>query len=259
MASEVVVGIDGLTLSEAQLRTLCTPEFISRASKPVVGCVLSCVEASRRIAQGEDRFGIVIQDDAILPREMPRIADKLEKVMQEDEVVLLFYSPYSKILLSRQDVTWLGVNDPYTGKPLALYYPMSLEGIFSALAYCVGKEAAAGIVRSNTPVSFNADLWSSFYERKAFRKLRILYPPPVRRMAFNSSLSPYPQNSLHKLISYLAYGLKLPPFYQYLTWRERVLTERLWQRNIQFVDERSPLAEVEPVRTINRVSSAEYS
>ncbi|MDW8016190.1 MAG: hypothetical protein RMK19_09305, partial [Bacteroidia bacterium] len=92
-----------------------------------------------------------------------------------------------------------------------LYYPMSLEGIFSALAYCVGKEAALGIFRSNTPISLNADVWSLFYERKAFRRLRVLYPSPVRRMGFNPSLSPYPQKGIHKLISYLAHKLRLPP------------------------------------------------
>ncbi|MCS6790526.1 MAG: hypothetical protein NZ580_06065 [Bacteroidia bacterium] len=126
--------------------------------------------------------------------------------------------------------------DPKTKKQLSLYYPMTLEGLISAVAYCVGREAAQGIVRANTPLSCNADMWATFFSRGAFRRLRILYPITVRIVGFRSTLSPYSEGPLQRLISYLAYKRRLPFLYQYRLWKERVIMERLWKENITFVD-----------------------
>ncbi|MCX7765066.1 MAG: hypothetical protein N2253_09290 [Bacteroidia bacterium] len=119
---------------------------------------------------------------------------------------------------------------------------MTLEKSYCAAAYRVGREAARELLRTNTPLSLSPDDWLRHHKRGAFKRLLVLYPISADFVGFQSTITPYAQNPLNRSIVQMARKTKLPIFYNYLIWRERVYINKLRKENIHFVEERSPFA-----------------
>ena len=237
-----VPAVDGKNLTREDILKECDVEHFvkKRAShwpiKGTIGCTLSHKQAYTQFLTTPAPSAFIIEDDAVLPTNIKSILNDIAKVIQPDEVVLLYHIA---IMMNPIDVSNLD-SKKLPNSDLGLYFPMELKGLFSSAAYCIGREAANGILNTNTPIKAEVDRWDYFYSQGAFNSLRILYPSPITIKNFKSSVG-YPQKGgLRKQIANFSNKYKIPILYQYQKKRQ---ADRLKQKenNITLVDRKSPL------------------
>jgi glycosyl transferase family 25 len=116
---------------------------------------------------------------------------------------------------------------------------MDVDQPITAAAYMIGRQAAEGLLKANTPIAVAADSWRHFYSKNAFESLRVLFPSPISTKNFKSSIDYLNPKSIKGILSEIINKYKVPLAYQYLNFRRNSeLNKRL---HFSLSEEKSPL------------------
>lgn len=236
LKSDCVDAIDGQAFKDRDLAAFADLERVERMrwwlTNGAIACALSHKLAYERLLKSGERCAFIIEDDTWLPENIGEILERVKSVMAPDEVVLLMLTASRTVELSTVGNTPLWKDGP------TLYYPMDLGATMCAAAYCIGRTAAQGILRANTPVAVTADSWKWFWEAGAFRALRVIQPTAVTAMNFKSSID-YLAGAKGMVAS--AIDRLRPPIIHGLVVRKRQSHLNALSGNYRFTDAPSPL------------------
>ena len=168
-----IVGVDGYKIDREKYDPIFSPGQL--------GCALSHVKACHLIATGDDKCGLVVEDDVVLPKNIDSILSELEKIINEDEIIFLYNRNISRAKYS--NFGQYSFDEIYK-----LIYPLSMKDVRTAAAYIVGKKAAKKIYSYNNGAKVVADDWHQLYLSGCFSHPRLLYPNVVRMKGFPSTI-----------------------------------------------------------------------
>lgn len=120
------------------------------ATLPAIGCALSHWNIYKLIAEGEDEYALVLEDDALLSENMVQKIRLLENWLLTDTPVVILLTPEFVYGINNKVALLEG---------FTLY---RLMGGTMASGYVINKKAACLLKEKLFPVSFLADVWEEF-------------------------------------------------------------------------------------------------
>lgn len=232
------LGID-YEFIEATNSTSLSPEYIDSINanktyhqnlKPgEIGCALSHIHAMSLIAKANYDYGLIIEDDIIINKNLKSILLNLEKSYKEHEVILLcslIFKPVNFIFSEK-------LSDSFS-----LYNTKNYENMFGTQASFLSKSTAKLFSEKLNPVKTISDDWKKFIDEKYISDIRVVIPFPVQHAEFISDINlnlVSKKIPLRTRIKYFFYNRKLFPFYHAFLWNRRLNAEKRQQQNI-FVD-----------------------
>jgi glycosyl transferase family 25 len=233
----LIAAVDGFRLTPDQLATIDEDAVAlhdSWLTRGVLGASLSHVQAYREILTSGEPSGLVLEDDVTLDRHVGELLDGVERHLESNEVVLLYWRTRGSCEFSAVDRCQLGGG-------YELLYPMSPGALSCASAYVVTQDACRTLLEAVIPVHTGTDVWGDFYERGAFTQLRCVVPRAVGvDPHFKSTVDYLPRHSVAATVSSAIAHHHIFPAYQLLGWK-RALQERR-MTNFVIVNERSPVS-----------------
>jgi glycosyl transferase, family 25 len=238
MAREFVEAVEGRSLNSDERAQLVDEDAVARyphwLTPGAIGCVLSHRRAYQQILEEPGDVGLVVEDDVLLPPDLPAVLDQLHDEMRGAEVVLLYHRSHGPMVVSSADAV-----DLMNGS--RLLYPMDVRQPTSAAAYLITRAACERMVDAMVPVHAACDKWESFYEHGCFDSIRCVVPWLVTmRNDFKSTIDYVDPTSRRARLSAAITSRKIFPLHQALTWR-RTKIERSLSR-VEIVSQTSPLA-----------------
>lgn len=232
-----ISAVDGRKLTREDLERECDIARVDRLrhwlTDGALACAMSHRIAYRNFLETEDKVAFFIEDDIILPENIHDLLNAIAKEIRDDEVVLLMYTSSSPVAFSKVD------SRPLLDGSVGLHYPMDLKLMMCAGAYCLGRKAAEGLLRVNTPIRSTADSWWEFHSKGAFAKLRVVYPALVSAMNFKSSIDYMRHGSMKAIVAGWVDRFRPPLLHQAVA-RRRLATLKKLVGNYSLVEERSP-------------------
>lgn len=222
---QIVTAVDGRELDMADA-ALIDPSFAARGIFPEgsAGCSLSHLSIYRKIIEDGLDVALILEDDAILPADLDKLAEEVGQHLTGAEVTLLSADCPDPLQLSRAGAVPLS-----GGRHLAL--PVDISQPRSTGAYLITREACERMIELLLPIRANADAWPFFYREGALDRLRCVAPLPVLKSAdLTSTIGSYSLGS--GLRSRLAGPLlqhRIPVLHQMLS-RRRQRIYRQWAR-----------------------------
>jgi glycosyl transferase family 25 len=216
-------AINGLALSESEMEALCSIEAVRSnptwLTKGAIGCALSHWRVYQQIVADDTDVALVLEDDVIFPPNFPQILDAIESQILDNEVILLYFQSFKKMIFASQNKT------PLFGK-YELASPTSLDGLGAAGAYLIKKQVAQQMAEKLTPIRAAADTWHYFHKIGAFETLRCVLPFAATSSLAESTIDYIKKdNFAGRLKSFLARHNVLF-FRNFLTWRRK----KIWQK-----------------------------
>lgn len=234
---EIVKAIDGSALTDDEIETLCDTEAVARypewLSRGMIGAALSHRKVYARIMESEERAALVLEDDAILPRDIREILDSLDGCVRDGEVVLLHYSSRQSLRLSNQ-------NSQELANGSKLMYPMNLKGLASAVCYVITRNTARSLHRGVLPIASSPDSWIDFVERGCLQMVRCVFPGRVGHLGVKSTISATTQGPIRRFLTGYIDDHKLPILNDLL--KSRRQSNVASRSKVRVTDEASPLA-----------------
>lgn len=156
---EVFPAVDGRSLSESVLGNVYDPMKAFNAGEGALtrgelGCALSHVGVYRKVIEENIPFAMVVEDDAQLYQELPRVLDELQKTIDENNPTVVLLNHVEKY---------------YELGSKTLFEQHKLVGIYKAWCangYFITNAAAKRMLQDLFPVWIVADHWTSLKERK---------------------------------------------------------------------------------------------
>jgi glycosyl transferase, family 25 len=232
---QIISAVDGKLLTEKDIQEKCNSEKVSEMkwwlTNGAIGCALSHIHAYEAFLKTSEKAVLIIEDDIVLPSNIHEIIAEIESIIQEDEIIQLHYASAKPAKLS----TVGGVELPVGN----LYYPMNLMETITTGAYMIGRKAAEGILRVNTPIESTSDSWHIFHDKGAYDHFRVLYPMAFDSKNFKSSIDYIKQSSLKAKVRDFVEKFKVPIVYQLLISMRNSRKNNM--RNYSLTDEVSPI------------------
>lgn len=233
-----ISAVDGKLLTREDIVKVCNIEQVDKLrwwlTDGAIGCALSHKIAYKKFLETTDEAAFIIEDDVVLPKNIGEILALVSQEIKSNEVVLLYYTSFKPAEIS--SVGGVELSNLKSG----LYFPMDLKQPITAAAYCIGREAAKGMLKANTPIALAADSWNDFYLKGAFSGLRLLYPSPIVTRNFKSSIDYFKKGSLKGRLSEVVNKYKVPIVYQYVK-KRRADTLDSMLGHFTLVNKESPL------------------
>jgi glycosyl transferase, family 25 len=234
---EFVAAIDGESLSDADWERLAHQPTVAKhprwLTRGAVGCALSHQRAYERISVSHDPAALVLEDDAILPEDTQLLLEALQKHINDNEIILLYFRCFGPCVLSAHRAVSLPGHR-------RLMYPMDPTHIHTSPAYIIGRAAARALADAMIPVRACADSWAFYRNRGFLNSLRCVSPRPVAiRNDFKSTLNYLHDGRVNRMMT-TVYRHRLFPIYQLTTLRRTMRTRKA--SRIQTVSDPSPLA-----------------
>jgi len=167
-----------------------------------------------------DDIAFFIEDDVILPKNINKILDEIEKNISNNELILLDYRIIDSLKPDKIGISKVEAIKLTNG---ILAYPVKLEGLIGAAAYILTKNVALNIVNIKDKALCVSDNWYYFYQKGAFEKLRVFYPNCIKFKPFQSSVGTIEIKSIKDKTKNIIEKNKIPPFYQLLIYRRKYL------------------------------------
>jgi glycosyl transferase family 25 len=229
---EIFDAIDCKEVTENDIsRYRSDSPYWQTASIGIVCATLSHYLVFKKIVEQGLEYALVLEDDALLPKNIKNILAELEKVIKKDEIILLYYAGFKVLKLSL-----VGVETIKSGK---LLFPVNIEDVGSAAAYIVHKNVAMNLIRINMPFKGMTDSWGIFYNNGGFDSCRCLYPPQIKPKNFKSSIDYIDPKSMIGKIVNMVNKHKIPVLFQLLALRRALFQKSL--RRYKLVNEPSPI------------------
>lgn len=184
------IGIKGAELS-AKFYFECAVKGREQALTPgELGCTMSHLQALEQFLQTDDEFAFILEDDAILPKDLT-----LESLQQEVHRIQL----PPKTLLSlggiqmkeSRKVRGKFLNDQFWGKKVLDVIPDYYHRVNYAMAYIVDREMAETLLAYHRPLR-RADDWSYLFDFDSHVHLWMTYlvdHPAIQKGESNQTLS----------------------------------------------------------------------
>ena len=243
-----IPAVDGKYLTREDIIEECNVELVDkqrhRLTNNAIGCILSHKLAYAKFLETPETSAFIIEDDAVLPPNIKIILDDIAKEIRADEVILLRYVSSRPADISKIDSTKL----PSTN--FELCFPVDVKQLISAAAYCVGREAAKGLLSANTPIEVYPDSWGYFWSKGAFTSFRVLYPSPITGKKFKSNLGRLEKGGLKAHIANFATKYNIPIIYHYLK-KRRIDRAKDAEKHFTLVDRKSPISQ--KITSINKI------
>ena len=229
---------DGAELPEEEVERISDP--VARAqfrfTRGQVGCVVTKQRLYRTMVEEEIETALILEDDIIIPDELPELLPRVEAQLRDDEVILLLAHPGNGCEFSTQDVT--SIQGDYQ-----LRYPMNAYHVAMAAAFMLRRPVAARLSELLLPMHTCSDWWGKFHEEGAFQSLRCLWPSPIGlalELPSDSRARGGWHPALRKVRNYVE-DHSVFPLSNILEWRRRALVEQVLNSSGE-TSERSPLA-----------------
>jgi hypothetical protein len=186
IATEWVVGTDGGQLSPDEWAQVVDAEAQARSPHWIipglVGCALSHLDAYRRIIASGEPAALVLEDDAVLPEQLPQLLAALEPQLTGAEVALLHYKSTRPCQFS----DFAAVDLPGEAR---LLYPISTAPLVAATAYVITSVACERFLDFMLPIRVGPDSWGHFFEHGVVERVRCVAPRAVdARADFKSTI-----------------------------------------------------------------------
>jgi glycosyl transferase family 25 len=167
LAHEFVEAVDGHALTEEQRARLDIRPWLTPG---LVGCALSHRKAYRLILAAGQPFGLVLEDDAVVPEELPALLERLPSLLGSAEIALLHYRSTRPGRLG---------DGPSLARDLRLREPLDTKWLNATTGYVIGREACQRMLNLH-PVVMSPDGWGAFLEAQAIDRVWCVHPQPVR-------------------------------------------------------------------------------
>ncbi len=150
---EIVRAIDGGLLSESEIEAIADMPVVSKVRDWLTNRMLATSLSHKKVyetilAQGVD-VACVLEDDVQLYPEFVHVLNHLKSSLNGPEVALLHYISFRPLGLSTVNALDLSL-------VRKLMFPMALDGVGSAAAYVITREAAESLVQNLLPLSTGA-------------------------------------------------------------------------------------------------------
>jgi glycosyl transferase family 25 len=231
---EIVEGVDwrDTDLSDARL---LDPAFMALSTTPPGGAaaVLSHLAVYRRVLEDGLESALVVEDDVVLPADLPALLDAIAPQVGGAEVVLLNFhcdDPPCQVLK-------VGSIPLPSSRLLAQVAGNSF--LTSGACYVITREACERRVKTGLPVRSHADEWPTHYSEGAIDRVRCVLPMSVvNSVKFRTTIDYYQPGSLQARIREAVANVKVPILYQALALRRRWNHRRAGRTGwTEFVDE----------------------
>jgi glycosyl transferase, family 25 len=194
---EFVEGVDGRDLDISDAR-LVDSDWLREDPywSGVVGCSLSHLKVYSKVLQTEAPKALVLEDDVVLPDDMPALIEEIAPHMGQVEAILLHHHRRGRAergekyrFLSRGSVELLGST--------TLAAPADVGDIAGTGAYLITREACERMLNSMLPIRARADDWEFFCQHGLLEAVRCVIPMPVlTNTEFRTTIDSYAANSL---------------------------------------------------------------
>ena len=167
LEAEFVEAVDGLELSKATIKA----NYAAQAGKSVtsikmssteIACAWSHRNAYKRLIDSEEKYALVLEDDAILSPEIVQFLEYVPKIASDWELIHLYWRPRSNassfIFRSRFPLNLYNQHKLELG-PSSREYRLGevLLPVTSAVAYMVSRQGAQMLTHYNTPITVLSD------------------------------------------------------------------------------------------------------
>ena len=167
LEAEFVEAVDGLELSEATIKANYNDQGRNytdprRMTPTEIGCAWSHRNVYKRLIDSEEKYALILEDDAILPPEIVPFLELIPKIPSDWELISLCWSnlvnmkPYIfrwKFPFNLYNQHKFGLGSP----PREYRLGELLVPIFRAVAYIVSRQGAEVLTRHNTPITSLTD------------------------------------------------------------------------------------------------------
>jgi glycosyl transferase family 25 len=231
---ELIDAVDYVSLTPEDFAVLSDQEAVSKnpfLTPGVIASSLSQVKIFKKMVAEDVKIGLVLEDDAVLPKNIKTILALIEGEIRENEIISLSYFNHHKAKkstdLSKHQRKKIGNN-------LELVYPVDIHDIASAMAYVITKGAAEKMIEVSMPISDSTDHWGVHYDKGGFTSFRCVYPPQVKAAVLRSSIDyVYGKTLLSKFAGWVRKN-KIPVLMTYLNRRTDILQGQKY--HFSFID-----------------------
>jgi len=232
---ELIEAVNGRNLTEAELKSKVDLEkvrqFPNWLTPGMLGCSLSHHMVYGKILEMGLDCALIVEDDAALPANLTDIADSIQEKMFGNEIVLLHYSSFKSLQLSKHNATRL----PHDRD---LLFPMFLSGVGSTACYMITQGAARSLYEHLLPIRFSPDSFLHFHEEEMLESIRCIYPRVVDVIGAKSTVEAPAQSFLRYWTTDAIERYDVPVFNTLLRkLRLKSIESRL---KVSLVDEASP-------------------
>ncbi len=149
---EFIKGVEGSTLSEAEKAAVSTTHFRTQIqfTPAALGCSLSHISIYRKIEKRSIPYALILEDDAILSKQIDVIKD-LVPLLQTDCPIVILLTPCFRY--KKQQYQTMG-ND--------IKLCFKVRDAMMTSGYLINNSAATLLVKRLIPVNYLADEWGTF-------------------------------------------------------------------------------------------------
>jgi Glycosyltransferase family 25 (LPS biosynthesis protein) len=167
LAYEFVDAGDGHALTEDQRAALDFPRWLTPGG---LGRALSHRKAYRRILEAGEPFGLVLEDDAVVPSVLPALVEQLPSLLGSAEIALLHYRTTQPGRLG---------DGPSRARDFRLRQALDAKWLNATTGYVIGREACERMLDLH-PVVMAPDGWGDFLDAQVIDRVWCVHPQPVR-------------------------------------------------------------------------------
>jgi GR25 family glycosyltransferase involved in LPS biosynthesis len=224
---QVVDAVNAFEVGEEWLQSqLDHKQLVKPMSGPQIACTLSHKKALELfIADDSLDYIVILEDDAILPKDYEQIVEDAIGSIDNDDMVML-----SGMLMEPFDFMPVA----QVGNGTALIKPVKPNvRPFTTAAYLMSKEVARRHVKSIYPVTDVTDSWAYYKKRGSMKIIYLTYPFAVDTEVFQSSRDNKSVKDM--IINWIIY-FQIPFLYNFFRRRRRV-TEMARLKNVKIVQQ----------------------
>jgi len=231
---EVVTAIDAQDFDSADPAAAgkVAHTFYGKFRPGEAGCALSHMSVYRKILADGLECALVLEDDVIVPTQLPTIADAVARYLEGAEVALLNFDSEEIVQVSRTGAIRLPASRQ-------LVAPVHTRQPESGAAYIITREACARMTERAFPIQTKADDWAHFIQIGGIDRLRCVVPIVVHKHpGFQSTMGYYADSSLKARALAVIDRLGLGLVQRVVAYRRK----RIWRRytRVEFVDNPGP-------------------
>ena len=210
--AERVAGVNGRALSDEQCRELTYPHdhfetkvrFTRDLTKGEIGCFLSHRECWKRLVASDERWGLIIEDDALFSERARVFFEDAEWVPQGIDVVQLHVThPNEKGLIAPPRI--LLDKSKGSAQLVTQLTPIPL----TTMCYMISREGAqlALLLSKRLPAPVDDFLFSPWFEFVQHMPVWNLYPAVAHAADVESEIGQRNKKSVHKAPFWIRHGL----------------------------------------------------
>lgn len=200
-------------------------------TKAEIACAKSHVKACREMSNDKHcDFGLILEDDVILGKNLPRLLNELQKSHVSNTAYLLYSPLYESTTLHKSTDLCAGYGLTYTN---------DIQNIHGCQAYYIDKKSAKILSERLLPIRTVSDDWDIHLANGLFSDIKFVYPFPVLHAELLSVINKNkisPKLNLRTSTKNLIYSNKIFPFYQLFLWNRRRIAENRQRKCINAPD-----------------------